>query len=72
MKWGKRGHIFSPVGQYDWVQTHGMLPVADNIGDDLFKIYFSERDMSNRSRIGYIETDINNPGKILYLSEMPL
>lgn len=72
MKWEKRGRIFSPRGQYDWVQTHGMLPVADNIGDDLFRIYFSGRDVSNRSRIGYIEIDINDPGTILYLSEVPV
>lgn len=72
MKWEKRGHIFSPMGQYNWVQTHGMLPVADNIGNDLFRIYFSGRDVSNRSRIGYIEIDINDPGKILYLSELPV
>lgn len=71
MGWEKKGLIFSPKGQYPWVITHGMLPVADKINDDLYRIYFSGRDVSNRSRIGYIEININDPDKILYLSEYP-
>lgn len=72
MKWKKKGRIFLPNNQYSWVKTHGMLPVADNIGRDLFRIYFSGRDELNISRIGYIEIDINTPNKILYLSEEPV
>jgi hypothetical protein len=71
MKWNKDGLIFSPKGQYDWVVTHGMLPVADHLKDDLFRIYFSGRDIDNRSRLGYVEIDINKPQEILYLSERP-
>lgn len=72
MGWDKKGLIFSPTSQYPWVKTHGMLPVADKINGDLFRIYFSGRDASNRSRIGYIEININEPNKILYLSEHPV
>ncbi|MBN8568429.1 MAG: hypothetical protein J0M18_02260 [Ignavibacteria bacterium] len=72
MKWKKRGQIFLPSGQYDWVKTHGMLPIADNIGGDLFRIYFSGRDEHNISQTGYIEIDINDPHKILHLSEKPV
>ncbi len=72
MRWKKRGLIFDPKGQYPWVITHGMLPVADKINDDLFRIYFSGRDEFNRSRIGYIEINFDEPDKILYLSEHPV
>jgi hypothetical protein len=72
MLWEKKGLIFSPTGQYPWVITHGMLPVADKVNDDFYRIYFSGRDISNRSRIGYIEIDINEPDKILCLSEHPV
>lgn len=72
MKWKKKGQIFLPNNQYNWVKTHGMLPVADHIGGDLFRIYFSGRDEFNISRIGYIEIDINTPNKILYLSKLPV
>lgn len=72
MKWIKKGIIFSPEGQFDWVVSHAMLPVADRIGDDLFRIYFSGRDVRNRSSIGYIEIDINSPKSILRISEKPV
>jgi hypothetical protein len=61
MKWVKKGLIFKPEGQREWVTTHAMLPVADRIRGDLYRIYFSGRDKLNRSLTGYIEIDINNP-----------
>jgi len=72
MKWSKRGLIFSPAGQHEWVTTHGMLPVADRIGEDLYRVYFSGRDPQNRSLVGYLELDINNPEKVLELSKKPV
>lgn len=72
MNWVKKGLIFEPAGQYDWVVTHAMLPVADQIDDDLYRIYFSGRDACNRSHIGYIEININEPHNILMISEKPV
>ena len=72
MKWEKKGQIFLPNGQYDWVKTHAMLPVADHVKDDIFRIYFSGRDAANISRTGFIELDIKEPSKILRLSESPI
>jgi hypothetical protein len=72
MKWVKKGSIFKPEGQYDWAVTHAMLPIADRIGEDLYRIYFSGRDKLNRSLIGYVEIDINEPQNILKLSERPV
>ena len=68
MKWIKRGLVFSPEGQQEWVTTHAMLPIADRIEDDLYRIYFSGRDRLNRSLIGYVEVDIRDPQRILKLS----
>ncbi len=72
MKWLKKGLIFKPEGQHAWVTTHAMLPVADHINGDLYRIYFSGRDKFNRSLTGYIAIDINNPQKILQLSREPV
>ena len=71
MKWIKKGMLFKAEGQFDWVVTHGMVPTADRIGDDLYRIYFSGRDALNRSLVGYIEIDINEPNKILKISKKP-
>jgi len=72
MKWIKKGQIFSPSGQFDWVKTHGMLPTVDHLKDDLFRIYFSGRDTQNRSRIGFVDVDIKDPQKILNISDKPV
>ena len=72
MKWQKKGIVFSPQGQFDWVITHGMCPTAERIHGDIFRVYFSGRDYLNRSLIGYIDFDINKPEKILSISEKPV
>lgn len=72
MRWVKKGLIFHPRGQSDWVVTHAMCPTPDRIGESLYRIYFSGRDSFNRSLVGYVEVDINRPSEILYLSEAPV
>jgi hypothetical protein len=72
MKWVKNGLIFAPQRQHEWVVTHAMLPIADHISGDLYRIYFSGRDVFNRSLIGYAEIDITNAHKIIKLSPQPV
>jgi len=72
MKWTKKGLIFCPSNNYDWMRTHAALPIADHMKDDIFKIYFSSRDSQNRSFTTFLEIDITNPKKILHLSKKPI
>lgn len=52
--------------------THGSVPFADPLGGDRFRLYFSGRDELNRSQIGFFEIDINDPQRILSISETPV
>jgi hypothetical protein len=72
VKWVKKGLIFAPSGQHEWVTTHAMLPTFDHLEGDLYRIYFSGRDPKNRSLTGYVVVDINHPEKILELSKEPV
>lgn len=72
MAWIKKGLIFSPDGQYDWVISHSMLPIPERCGEDLYRIYFSGRDRLNRSLVGYVVIDLKNPKEILKISEKPV
>ena len=72
MSWIKKGLIFEPHGQFAWVKTHAMLPVADRIDDDIYRIYFSGRDDKNRSLIGSVDIDIKDPTTLLRLSDEPV
>ena len=72
MKWKKKGLIFQTNGQYPWMQTHASLPVVEYLKNDIFRIYFSPRDLKNYSHIAYIEIDISNPKDIIHISEKPV
>jgi predicted GH43/DUF377 family glycosyl hydrolase len=72
MKWVKKGLILEPTGQYDWMVTHASMPCAERIGEDLYRIYFCGRNSQSRVQTGYIEIDINEPQKILSITEKPV
>lgn len=72
MIWNKRGLIFAVDKNFSWMQTHTSLPIADHIKNDTFKIYFSTRDKENRSSVGFIKINLNNPSKILAISKKPI
>lgn len=71
-RWEKRGLIFQPKGQRPWLLSHAALPVADWLGDDLYRVYFSSRDSKNRAQIGFFDINITAPQTILRLSEEPV
>jgi hypothetical protein len=52
--WEKKGLIITPDLGLWWMQSFAMIPVADHIEGDLFRIFFSGRDSSNRSHIGFV------------------
>lgn len=72
MKWIKKGQIFNSNNNYPWMQTHASLPIVDHLENDLFRIYFSTRDLQNRSSIGFVEINIHEPKKILKISKNPV
>jgi hypothetical protein len=71
-KWQKLGLVFCPSGETTWMQSHAAVPIAESLGDNLFKIYFSSRDKFNRSYTGYTVIDIAHPNQILELSTNPV
>lgn len=72
MHWEKLGHIFCATNQSDWLYSHAMIPIAEHIDGDLFRIYFSSRDKLNRGHGGYLEIDMNNPTKVLRINSNPI
>jgi hypothetical protein len=72
MKWRKIGRIFEGCSGIPWIKTHGMIPVADHLEGDVFRIYFSPRDGQNRSNTAFVDIDITNPEKFLDISKEPV
>jgi predicted GH43/DUF377 family glycosyl hydrolase len=72
MRWRKLGRLFAPDGSKPWMRSHAANPIAELIGDDRFRIYFSSRDGENRSSIAYVEIDLKTPTRILRESDTPV
>ncbi len=72
MKWKKLGKIFEPDGSVEWMKTHAMIPLAEHLSGNLYKIYFSPRDSRNRSHLAWVIIDIHQPTKIIDYSKEPL
>lgn len=72
MKWRKLGLVYCPSGELAWMQSHAAVPIAESLGNGLFKIYFSTRDRLNRSFTSYVVIDIRQPTKILEIASEPV
>jgi len=71
MKWQKKGLIFEPPENLDWMASHASLPVAYK-GEDYHRVYFSGRDRKGRAQIGYFEIDLAHPKEVLHVSDKPM
>lgn len=72
MKWRKLGLVFCPSGETEWMQSHAAVPIAENIGGNFFRVYFSSRDRGHKSYTGFVIIDIDNPKNILDISTIPI
>lgn len=70
--WKKKGIIVRPNSNLPWAQSHCMVPTPYILGSGLVRIYFSGRDASNRSNIGFATVDLNEGGKVLEYSTKPV
>ena len=68
----KIGHIFSPDGEFDWMQSHATVPTPFKIGKEIYRIFFSTRNNLNQNQVGYVDININNPTKVINISEEPV
>lgn len=71
-RWRKQGLVFSPNGQFEWMQTHAQLPVPLHLDKDRYRVYFATRDSRQRSHIAWIEFNLSDPATILSISDHPV
>jgi predicted GH43/DUF377 family glycosyl hydrolase len=75
MKWVKKGFIFKPSGEFEWMKEYAQVPTP-LIHKDILRIYFTTRPapVNNlyRSQTGYIEVEMENPNRILTISNKPV
>lgn len=71
MRWIKKGVIFNASGQNGWMNSHAQVPVA-LVKEDKIRVFFASRKQQNFSLTTYVDLDIDNPAKILYLNPNPI
>ncbi len=72
MKWIKKGLLFEPKGNLDWMTTHAAIPFALQISNNEYRVYCSGRDSSSRAQIGFFEFNIDDSANIYNISEKPV
>lgn len=71
MIWEKKGLIFCPSGEYDWMKQFAMLPTPIQ-KEGAIRLYCGFCTDKNVGRVGYIDVDPVNPKKILKISDKPV
>ena len=71
MKWIKKGKIFSVDGNYGWMNSHAQIPTV-LVLDDRLRVFFSTRSISTESKTTFLDLDLKNPSKVLYVHDRPI
>lgn len=76
MKWIKKGHIFKPNGEIEWMNSH-TTPIAVIELENKIRIFFSTRSIADKnknfiSKASFIDVKKDNPTEIIYTHNKPI
>lgn len=71
LEWIKLGRIFTASGQFGWMNSHAQVPTA-LVLDDKIRIYFATRPKPGFSQTTYIDVDIDDPTRVIYVNDKPI
>ncbi len=76
MKWKKKGFIFAPNGEYEWMNSH-ICPLAVVVLEECVRVFFSSRTAADQngnyiSYPSYFDVSKDNPQRILYIHNKPI
>lgn len=69
MNWVKKGHIFRVRNNNEYLISHASNPLPVHLHNDIFRIFYSGRNIDNKSSVGYVDIDIVNYKIINYPTE---
>ncbi|MFA5404938.1 MAG: hypothetical protein WC358_08395 [Ignavibacteria bacterium] len=72
MKWKKIGNLFCPTVINKWMYSHASNVVAESLNGDIVRVYFTTRNISNKSSIGAVDIDFKRNFKIVNLTREPI
>ena len=69
--WEKKGLIFKPNNQWDWIHSHANVP-TQIVLEDCIRVYFASRNQDGKSIPVYIDLDKNDPTTIIDIVKEPI
>ena len=71
MEWIKKGLIYKPQAEFEWMLDRAIAPICELANDNILRVYFSVRDKKGRSTPVYLECNPEKPEQIYRFSEGP-
>src|SRR5436853_6482672 len=72
MAWRRLGLVYVPDGSKPWARSHATLHTPVQIGSSSFRIFFSTRDDSQRSHVGWADVDLSPSPRVLREAAEPV
>jgi len=72
MRWIKQGLLYAPDGSLPWAQAYAFPPTPLLLAENLLRLYVCSCDDDTVGRIGYVDVDPADPGRILEVAERPV
>jgi hypothetical protein len=71
MRWNKLGQLYCPKSVHPKLASHAANPLAMLLEGDVYRIFFSGRDLQNRSSVGFVDVDIIKR-EVVYIHDKPV
>lgn len=72
MGWRRLGRLYGPDGRFDWAHSHAALPFPVALDGDLFRVFFSARDKTNRSSVGWVDVRLGEQPELVGEGDAPI
>jgi predicted GH43/DUF377 family glycosyl hydrolase len=69
--WRRLGLIFGPSGQGGWMMSHAQVPTV-LVKADRLRVYITVRPQQTTSLTTFVDLDITDPRRVLYVHEEPI
>lgn len=71
MRWKKLGQLFCPESVHPKLASHAANPLAVFLSGDVYRVFYSGRDIQNRSSVGFVDVDIIKR-ELVYAHDKPV
>jgi hypothetical protein len=72
MRWTKKGRVYAPDGRLPWAKQYAFPPTPHFLDDRRLRLYVAFCDEHTVGRVGYVDVDPADPGRVLAVSERPV